>query len=55
MDGIQDVEKVITRRTFSLRKCSREERAELCIFLELRPKVLDTQLIVARDLYEADR
>lgn len=55
MDGVQDVEKIIARRTFSFRKGSREEWAELGIFLEVRPKILDAELIVVGYLYEVDR
>ena len=47
LEGVEDVEKVLPRRTLILRKLGRKVGAELSILLHLGPKVLNRELVVA--------
>ena len=54
MDGIHDIEEVVSRRPFVLGVDTREIRGEFRVFLEVRPEASDRQLVIMRNLDEVD-
>ena len=54
MDGIHDIEEVVSRRPFVLGVDTREIRGEFRVFLEVRPEASDRQLVIMRNLDKVD-
>ena len=54
MDGIHDIEEVVSRRPFVLGVDTREVRGEFGVLLEVRPEAPDRQLVIVRHLDKVD-
>ena len=54
MHGVENVEEVLSRRTFVFWICVREVLQELLVALKLREEALDRKLIIVRHIDMAD-